>query len=115
MEFGAREEGVVVVDREGEGLGFLVQEAQNGVGGLEEVGVVLLHALLSGLPDGHLVQHHVALAPAGGHGVHDHHVLVDLLHHIMARGRHSGESRNGDKLQHDAKGDLCSSLHQAME
>ena len=77
--------------------------------------MVLLHALLGGLPDGHLVQHHVTLAPAGGHGVHDHHVLVDLLHHLMARGCHSGESRNGDKLQHDAKGDLCSSLHQAME
>jgi len=98
-----RLEGVVVVDGEGQSVGVLVQQSEDGVRGLQEAGVVLLHATLHGLLQGDLEVYHVALAPAGGHGVGDHHVLVHLLHHGISGGadRHSGE---GKKSQHIARG-----------
>merc|ERR1711862_644962 len=78
---------VVVVDGEGQGVGVAValDQLSEGVGRLEKVGgsrgvTTLLHGLLQS----NFEVDHVTLAPASSHGVHDHHVLVDLLHHLIA-------------------------------
>ena len=73
-----------------------------GVGRLGGAGVTSL-ALLHGLHQGQLKVEHVPLAPAHGLVAHDHHVLVDLLLHLVTRGD-SQEESDSYQTSHLARG-----------
>ena len=94
----------VVVGGEWKSVSVLAKKSQQRVGWFQEARVVLVHTGLHGLLHANLEGEHVALAPAGGHGVHDEHVLVDLLGQHVAGCGSCHQSSDCKKPQHFARG-----------